>query len=49
MLNKYYFVIWLQDRQTIDICIEASSKRLAKMNLEKSYKDARLILNYKIE
>ena len=49
MLNKYYFVVWLYDRQTIDICIEANSKISAKKSIEETYKDARLILNYKIE
>lgn len=49
MLNKYYFVVWLYDRQTIDICVEATSKISAKRNIETIYKDARLILNYKIE
>lgn len=49
MLNKYYFVVWLYDRQTIDICVEAASKISAKRNIETIYKDARLILNYKIE
>lgn len=49
MLSKYYFVVWLHDKQTIDICVEAASKISAKRNIETIYKDARLILNYKIE
>ena len=49
MLSKYYFVVWLHDKQIIDICVEANSKTSAKRNIETIYKDARLILNYKIE